>query len=46
MINQTKLYAMNRNNSMISSPWLTWAPVDYPEPKFHLPDFFGRLDFE
>lgn len=26
--------------------WLTWAPVDYPEPKFHLPDFFGRLDFE
>jgi len=26
--------------------WLTWAPVDYPEPRFHLPEFFGRLDFE
>jgi len=26
--------------------WLTWAPVDYPRPKFHLPEFFGRLDFE
>jgi len=26
--------------------WLTWAPVGYPEPKFHLPEFFGRLDFE
>ncbi len=25
--------------------WLTWAPVDYPRPKFHLPEFFGRLDF-
>lgn len=26
--------------------WLTWAPVEYPQPKFHLPEFFGRLDFE
>jgi len=26
--------------------WLTWAPLDYPEPKFHLPEFFGRLVFE
>jgi len=26
--------------------WLTWAPVDYAEPKFHLPEFFGRLNFE
>jgi hypothetical protein len=26
--------------------WLTWAPVDYPKPKFHLPEFFGRLEFE
>jgi len=26
--------------------WLTWAPVDYPSPRFHLPNFFGRLDFE
>ena len=26
--------------------WLTWTLVDYPNPKFHLPEFFGRLDFE
>lgn len=26
--------------------WLTWAPVDHPKPNFHLPEFFGWLDFE
>ena len=26
--------------------WLTWAPVDHPVPKFHLPEFFGHLKFE
>lgn len=26
--------------------WLTWAPVDNPAPKFHLPQFFGGLEFE
>ncbi|MEN8255209.1 MAG: carbohydrate-binding family 9-like protein [Verrucomicrobiota bacterium] len=26
--------------------WLTWAPVDNPAPKFHLPQFFGALEFE
>ena len=26
--------------------WLTWSPVDFPEPKFHLPEFFGVLKFE
>jgi len=26
--------------------WLTWAPVDHPTPKFHLPEFFGLLEFE
>ena len=26
--------------------WLTWAPVDFPEPKFHLPEFFGWLEFK
>jgi hypothetical protein len=26
--------------------WLTWSPVDYPRPKFHLPEFFGKLVFE
>ncbi|MQY77738.1 MAG: diguanylate cyclase [Bacteroidetes bacterium] len=25
--------------------WLTWAPVDYHKPKFHLPQFFGWLEF-
>ena len=26
--------------------WLTWAPVDFPTPKFHLPEFFGKITFE
>ena len=26
--------------------WLTWSPVDFPEPRFHLPEFFGNLVFE
>jgi hypothetical protein len=26
--------------------WLTWTKVDYPRPKFHLPEFFGRIVFE
>jgi hypothetical protein len=26
--------------------WLTWAPVDAPRPDFHLPRFFGSLEFE
>ncbi len=26
--------------------WLTWAPVDYPKPRFHLPEFFGWLEFK
>jgi hypothetical protein len=26
--------------------WLTWARVDYPRPKFHLPEFFGKLVFD
>ena len=25
--------------------WLTWAPVDFPKPKFHLPEFFGWIEF-
>jgi hypothetical protein len=25
--------------------WLTWAPVDYPKPNFHLPESFGVLEF-
>jgi len=26
--------------------WLTWAEVDAPKPNFHLPEFFGWLEFE
>lgn len=25
--------------------WLTWSFVDYPKPKFHLPQSFGVLEF-
>lgn len=32
---------------MTSHPhWLTWAPVDFPKPSFHRPEFFGWLNFE
>ena len=26
--------------------WLTWAPVDYSRPNFHLPQYFGVLEFQ
>ena len=26
--------------------WLTWNEVDHPSPNFHLPQFFGTLEFE
>ncbi len=26
--------------------WLTWSVVDFPKPKFHLPEFFGVLEFK
>jgi hypothetical protein len=25
--------------------WLTWAKVDHPTPRFHLPEFFGEMVF-
>jgi hypothetical protein len=25
--------------------WLTWSPVDFPTPNFHLPRSFGTLEF-
>ena len=32
---------------MTSHPhWLTWAPVNFPKPSFHRPEFFGWLNFE
>jgi hypothetical protein len=26
--------------------WLTWSPVDRPEPDFHVPECFGTLEFQ
>lgn len=26
--------------------WLTWSQVDWPTPRFHIPQFFGTLTFE
>lgn len=26
--------------------WLTWAPIDFPTPNFHLPEYFGILEFQ
>lgn len=26
--------------------WLTWSFIDYPTPRFHMPEFFGVLEFE
>lgn len=26
--------------------WLTWSPVELPQPDFHSPAFFGRLEFD
>ena len=26
--------------------WLTWSVVDHPTPRFHMPEYFGRLSFE
>jgi len=25
--------------------WLSWSKINYPKPEFHLPQFFGRLNF-
>jgi hypothetical protein len=26
--------------------FLSWAPIDLPQPKFHCPEFFGEVTFE
>ena len=26
--------------------FLSWSPIDLPQPKFHCPEFFGELNFE
>lgn len=25
--------------------WLTWSPIDFPRPNFHVPEYFGNLEF-
>lgn len=31
----------------LESPhFLSWAPIDLPNPMFHCPEFFGKLQFE
>ena len=26
--------------------WLTWSPIDFPKPNFHVPEYFGILEFQ
>ena len=26
--------------------WISWAPIDHPNPNFHLPQFFGAIRFD
>lgn len=36
-----------KTGSRTSNPhWFTWAHVDFPKPNFHLPQFFGTLEFK
>ncbi len=36
-----------KTGSLTSNPnYLTWAVVDFPRPNFHLPQFFGTIQFQ
>jgi len=36
-----------KTGSRTSSPnYLTWSPVDFERPNFHLPQFFGDIQFK
>jgi hypothetical protein len=36
-----------KTGSLTSDPnYITWAFVDYPQPNFHLPEFFGTIEFQ
>jgi hypothetical protein len=36
-----------KTGSRTSSPnYLTWSPVEFERPNFHLPQFFGNIDFK
>ena len=41
---RVNFYKIAENNS--NPHYLTWAPVDLPEPNFHAPEFFGELRFQ
>ena len=40
---RTNFYKCAENNS--HPHWLSWAPIDSPVPNFHLPEFFGEVEF-
>jgi hypothetical protein len=36
-----------KTGSRTSNPnYITWSPVNFPRPNFHLPEFFGVLQFQ
>lgn len=37
-------YKIAENNS--NPHYLTWTDIDYPKPHFHLPQFFGKIEFQ
>ena len=41
---RANFYKIAENNS--NPHYLTWAPVDLPQPDFHAPQFFGKLRFQ
>lgn len=40
---RTNFYKCAENNS--HPHWLSWAPITSPSPNFHLPEFFGEVEF-
>ncbi len=41
---RANFYKCAENNS--HPHWLSWSPIIAPEPNFHLPEFFGEIEFE
>jgi hypothetical protein len=41
---RANFFKIAENNS--NPHYITWAPVDNPEPNFHLPHFFGLIKFQ
>lgn len=33
-------------NKTVNKHYLSWAPIDLPDPNFHCPEYFGKLHFE